>query len=438
MIRYIFLDTNIYIDSRYSFENPRMKKLSEYINREHIHLLVCNVLIGEVEKHINNDLGCAISELNKVLKMKEFAPIRYELVYKERMEKISEKEIIDFVIAKFHDFLTRNNKLSFTLDGISVEEVMQDYFNQNPPFEMSKPKEFKDAIMIKALKNYQKSIDENIVVISNDKGFSDALKNFNEFVLFEKLDDYFKYAQDDVIYTRLQKTFDDDTDYDAIMEALQDLAQDFSFEYDEREEFEVIGVEVDDVSYDFDYSELGENNSIKAYITVCFSVEIKCKYLDINNSYYDKEDDEYIIKSYVHSKEKHHFDQEIVLEYSYDVKEEDIELSFNCVCIDSDGISIDLSNDDTLYDCVEEHFLMSDKDRKWYEDNSVKCSECGKFLGFNDNGNYHDFNGEPICDNCAETNENGFICSMCGYKHPYNNMGNSGQYCIDCESEYDV
>ncbi len=38
------------------------------------------------------------------------------------------------------------------------------------------------------------------------------------------------------------------------------------------------------------------------------------------------EDNEYLIKSYVHSKEIHHFEQEIVFEYSYGEEEEDIEL----------------------------------------------------------------------------------------------------------------
>ncbi len=444
MEKYLFLDANIYIDARYSFENPRMKKLSKYIYREGVNLLECSTLVGEVEKHIRSDLGSAISELNKVLKMKEFAPVRYETAYKGKLEKLDENEVIDLVISKFDDFLDQNNRRKFLLDGISVEEVMRDYFQMNPPFEMSKPKEFKDAIMIKALKQFQQELDEKIVVISKDIGFCEAFKNCDDFIVFEKLDDYFKYIQDDAIYTMLQKSFENDVDYDEIVEELSELVKDFNFYFDEREEFEVLATKIDNISYDFDYSEVEDDHTIKVYITAYFSLVLQCKYLDISNSYYDREDDEYIVKSYIESKEIHHFEHEIILEYLYEQlededteNEEKVKLSFSCINTEMYGMYIDLTSDNTLWECIDEKSFMSDKDKKWYENNVVKCIECGRVLGFSDNWNFHDYNGEPLCKDCAVTNERGFICSICGYKHPYNCMGNSGQYCIDCEEEYD-
>lgn len=53
---------------------------------------------------------------------------------------------------------------------------MEDYYHMNPPFEPKKPKEFKDAIMIKALKNYQKYIGEEIHILSDDEGFRTSFK----------------------------------------------------------------------------------------------------------------------------------------------------------------------------------------------------------------------------------------------------------------------
>lgn len=67
----------------------------------------------------------------------------------------------------------------------------------------------------------------------------------------------------------------------------------------------------------------------------------------------------------------------------------------------------------------------------------VRCSECGKVLGYNDMGNYHNCDGEPICSQCAATNRNGFICPRCGFKYPFEHLGSSGEYCVDCEIEYD-
>ena len=80
---------------------------------------------------------------------------------------------------------------------------------------------------------------------------------------------------------------------------------------------------------------------------------------------------------------------------------------------------------------------IMDRYNEWYENNVVRCSECGKILGFNDMNNCHTYDGEPICDSCAATNGEGFICPECGLKHPYERMGNDGIHCIDCEQRYD-
>ena len=48
---------------------------------------------------------------------------------------------------------------------------------------------------------------------------------------------------------------------------------------------------------------------------------MKSRYLDVNNSYYDKEDDEYIVKSYIESEEIHRFEHEIVLDFEFEASE---------------------------------------------------------------------------------------------------------------------
>lgn len=40
MNQYVFLDTNIYDEASFSFENPRMKALTELINDNSLHLLM--------------------------------------------------------------------------------------------------------------------------------------------------------------------------------------------------------------------------------------------------------------------------------------------------------------------------------------------------------------------------------------------------------------
>ena len=77
-----------------------------------------------------------------------------------------------------------------------------------------------------------------------------------------------------------------------------------------------------------------------------------------------------------------------------------------------------------------------------YEDNDsdfdVYCNECGERIGYEWESFYNDYDGNPICDDCMTTNENGFVCPGCGMKHPEEMRGGSGTYCITCEDKYDV
>lgn len=54
MNRYVFLDTNIYDEATFSFENPRMTALSKLIVDYNLSLLMCSVCKGEIKKHIND------------------------------------------------------------------------------------------------------------------------------------------------------------------------------------------------------------------------------------------------------------------------------------------------------------------------------------------------------------------------------------------------
>lgn len=439
MGKYIFLDANIYINTRYSFENWHMKKFSELIVNDGLILLSCSTCIGEVEKHIKMDLEGAVKELNKVLKRGEFAAIRNEYLYKDRLAKLDEQSTIEFVVQKFHNFLDKNHVECFSLRGIDIEEIMQDYFEMRAPFENQKPNEFKDAIMIKALKKYQKELREKIVVVSLDNGFRQAFSGNNNFIIFEKLVDFIQYQQrTDSIQEAFTEYFANGMECESIQDELDKLIRTIMYSFDEREEFEIIDLENDDIKYEFNYVEVDRDERARVFLTVDFCIRIKSTYLDINSSFYDKAEEEYIVKNYIETEEIHQFEHEIILDFTckeiernIELEETKYELMFVGINDNTYDISIDLSEDDTLLRHINSRKVME-------REAVIRCSECGKILGISDNGCCHNYRGEPICDSCAATDDDGFICSICGLKNPYVRMGNSGQYCIDCEKEYDI
>jgi hypothetical protein len=68
----------------------------------------------------------------------------------------------------------------------------------------------------------------------------------------------------------------------------------------------------------------------------------------------------------------------------------------------------------------------------------VYCSECGIRMGYEWESFQHDYDGNPVCDDCMTTNENGFVCPGCGLKYPEMMRGASGTFCRNCEDEFDV
>ena len=182
--------------------------------------------------------------------------------------------------------------------------------------------EFKECNYDKSIEKSSKKLNERIIVISSDKGFRQAFLGDDKFVVFEKLVDFLQYQQrTDSIQEAFEKYFENDLEYESIQDQLDDLLQSISYSFDEREEFEVVDIETEDISYEFNYAEVKDDGCAQAFLTAYFYLRMKSRYLDVNNSYYDKEDDEYIVKSYIESEEIHRFEHEIVLDFEFEASE---------------------------------------------------------------------------------------------------------------------
>jgi len=87
------------------------------------------------------------------------------------LNKIEEARAVAAVKGVFVDFLSLEGVTKIDLNPLDAERLMQAYFALEAPFETKKPHEFKDAIMINVVKQYQKKILERIVIVSDDFGF---------------------------------------------------------------------------------------------------------------------------------------------------------------------------------------------------------------------------------------------------------------------------
>lgn len=297
---------------------------------------------------------------------------------------------------------------------------MNNYFNKIPPFETKKPYEFKDAIMINAIKHYQKAINEKVFIVSNDKGFCNAFDD-DKFITMNFIGELFRYVN----LSKIEDEFDRALEFGDFDNILYNYFSGLDIDLGYYIECKVNNVNL--YNFDFDLMYLEEQgDKYLAHLDGQFELLADIKYRDEEMSYHDKEEQCYLIEEFVTCREKHVIDSNVVVACSLKSNNGNYNIIPEQIQNEDDLSAIDL-DEDTF--CWSEPI---DIERMENED-LICCSECGKPIWRYPV--YTDYYGEPLCDDCMVTNSNGEICSSCGRKVPSKYM-NSG-YCNECNSNID-
>ena len=295
----VYLDSNAYISANYRVDSGNMKFLVNLIESGKVKLLYTDINVGEVNQHIEQDVKDGITKYNRLYR-KELAMLddtNYELNIDDTINEV--KSRIENV------FNLRSTK-NIPLNPLDANKLLKDYFSKNPPFENKKPNEFKDAIMINAIKNYQKQLKEPIYIVSDDDGFLKAFENNESFKTFEFLGYFLKY------YNEQEKELDDlikfiennvySGKYDDKFKEYIDNNYFISMNYYEK--WDCSNQEISDISYELLYLEK-EGEKIYATISTDIDLKLDITYRNEDMSYYDKEEHRYLFEEYVNTLEKH-------------------------------------------------------------------------------------------------------------------------------------
>lgn len=399
----VFLDSNIYDGMNYSFGNPQFKKLKELANAGHVTLLINSVVIGEVKKHIRERLKKAAKEYNGIVTSREFAAFRYEDLYASKFEKINTNEMYELCQKRFDEYLKDSNAVIIPVNGIDVEQIISDYVNENYPFESSKPEEFKDAIILQSILQYRKGLDseEVISVITNDKGVRAAIAKTNN-LAYEDINKFLDRVTKDIdLQTRvLNEYLNTDNARDAIEEQIYSFINNVNYNlgvpYDEFDVLEISSV-------DFDISFIDIISPEEANVVVGFSAEIKVwfTYVDEDNSYFDKEDWEYLWKEEVEKEETHtiSFEMSINIDVSeFKVNEDEEELEVEDYILSITGYKKEQNRIELNENTFIEGEVIAKSNR--YEEQELKgaytsCPDCGCSINLENDG------GNGFCIECA-------------------------------------
>lgn len=402
----LFLDTNIYDAANYSFGNPQFDKVKQLTDDGNVLLLINSVIEGEVNSHISKRITDAVRVVNKALKDRVFSALRYDEIYQNRVQAFDIEDIKQHVESDFCTYLENCGVQRITTNNIDVEQVISDYFTGNPPFEEKKPDEFKDALAVKSILKYcAEHIEDTILcVVSKDKGFIKAFEN-KPVLTFHDLN-VFLSMMTTVLDTRVLKLksfIDAGNADDEIEEGLKAEIEGIQFSSIELpDEFEIS--EINDIEYKLLYIHSMDPSTAIIEVEVQAIVKAWSNTVDEDQSYFDKEDWQYLWKVEIEKEETHQisFEAEITLDISgfadHPVEEDEPDFSDDVVIVrEIGGIPENfILDEDTCID-IE---ILSETD-PFHDDEDGRdvafdiCPDCGSPIGIGNDG------GNGFCINCA-------------------------------------
>lgn len=387
----VLLDSNVYLAARYDFDGNSLLSLSKYCDKGLISLHTNDIIIREVKRHINDDVGLMASQAkNKIKENGELVNGITRDVYKTIARTILAAP--SNLIAKFDAYIANATILSN--NDLSMVELFDDYFAPRAPFEAREAKkyEFPDAVIIMSIKRYAASLhDEVLHVVTDDDGWHLALQGVANVVLYRKLEDYLAFvarSNEAILYERIMSHVQDHID---------DLNQDVLNWVTEQEwesAVEDIGdcIEcdmVDDVNsgniilkpVGIEYLD-GEEGYSVVRIAGVVNVKLDFSYTDHSEEVYDRED-----HCWYNTKCGNGVLQlDMPMDFSVDVYlDENDCLEMDSPDLDDLDISVICNSDFTLKENRE------DPPYPYYD----TCPDCGEWICFHNDG------GNGFCSKCA-------------------------------------
>lgn len=420
----VYLDTNAYLSAKYIFDSGNFGTLKNLVTAGKIAVLCTSATIGEVKQHIETDISAAVMKYNRLLR-NDMPVLNGDPLYK--LKNLDETQAINSVKDKLDEFISIDGVEQISLNPLDAEKLLDDYFNQISPFESKKPNEFKDAIMINAIKQFQGTAQKQICIVSNDEGFRKAFEGNKNFLTFKFLSSFLKHYNSESELAFISEFLSDriiNGDFDDV---IKEYLLDFDIDRGYYSEWHCDNGEIDEICCELLYIEEIDGKYI-ADISTDIEISIDITYRDEDTSYYDKEENAYLIEHFIHAIEKHHVTIAVTVVCDIEKDEEELRLNdFNIV--EDKRIKYINLDEDTMFDSEEIEKTLHE------EPNLEYCSECGALLGRTQDGAYFDYDGNPLCSNCAVSNSKGDLCPMCGRKVPHEYMMSG--FCKDCESEVD-
>lgn len=318
----VTIDTNIFDAAKFDLcDTSTLKILENYVKSGKIKVVLSDIVVWESKRHIADQVKkiCGIMRKARAAALEGSTEHLINTIGLGEILRIvtNKDELISKGEEMFDDFLRTINAEILGADLIDVGLILGDYFGTKPPFENSEKKksEFPDAFIAQQIRKRFGETEE-VVIVSNDKGFIRACRESENHLFFNSLGE---------LYNAISK---EDAAYDETMAVIKELQLRISAAVKEyikgNENIDVHGLsyDKDGIESGYDYSEvylhsisdvtfsvhsvdeISENISI---VTLSCKADISadCYYEDYANAPWDPEEKEYVFVDTIQMREEH-------------------------------------------------------------------------------------------------------------------------------------
>lgn len=165
----VFIDTSVFIAENFFAPDNRIHTLMRLAEEGKINLVLPEITIQEVRKHIISSVRDAWKQFDRVCKV-----LRNREDIDKWRKTTNEKKECEHILSLLDSFLTSAKvkvlDYSYCTD---TAKVFSAYFDRQKPFgEGMKKDEFPDAFVLAALEKFAREVKHNIIVLSQDPDMS--------------------------------------------------------------------------------------------------------------------------------------------------------------------------------------------------------------------------------------------------------------------------
>lgn len=401
----VFVDTQVFIKESYDFSiKGKFALLEKQIGDGKVQLLTTDIVKGEVERHIKEDIGKGLEKLQAAISDRRLAIFR-EGNYSTLFQPFDSLLMTEDALKTFNDYLINVDAIWLDVSDVNLCSVITDYFSAKPPFgEGHKKSEFPDAFNASLLQKYSAEHGK-VYVVSNDGDFSDienvyCFKTLNELLdaiisqdneICKRLKDYLNSSSaQNLIFNKVETSLMD-VGYELEVDGTDTDRKGVSsgYEYDEIELLSVVTRKLSELEIvDIDYTD----NTITIMTSCKSKLEFACSFFDEENSVWNSVDKEYDHAHYGTMHEFHNALIPVTVRIAFENDGED-------VSFDIDEINVDTSVKFDQHTLQKDGRNRTDNPYGYWEDGEDSfenyCSDCGCGMTLENDG------GNGFCIKCA-------------------------------------